>query len=328
MAVGITSQTLSLGAALNDFYIVPDYQRGFVWERREVQKLLEDIYREFTSRGSEGEYFIGPSVVCPAPNGAFEITDGQQRLTSIYLTLCAIRSHLNKIGAKPIMALEQKLAAHDVDAEGRDLYRYRLILGYADSAALLQSITTNGASVDHIQATTGSIENLITAFKTARTFIEEQFGDQEDRLKSFYAFLTKNVKTARIETAARSQALRVFETVNHRGVVLGPMDLLKNLVVMYTPESHLEELKVKWKDLVDALYISSKMAKAYQRERQYRFLLYFIRTNFKVMDMPEDMLYDWFWRNPQCGYKDTPIQFVNDLLDSAKTSYYRGGGGG
>lgn len=320
---GITAQALSIGAALNDFYVVPDYQRGYVWERKEVQKLLDDMHREFSINGSQGEYFIGPSVVCPAPNGAFEITDGQQRLTTIFLLFCAIKNHLKEYGASPIAQLETKLAAPDVDPMGRDIFRYRVILGYEDSATLLQTISQDESRLDSIKASSSSIENIVNSYKYSRAFLRDQFKNDVDMVKTFYAFLTKNVKTARVETAARSQALRVFETVNHRGVSLGSMDLLKNLIVQHTPEKDLAELKTMWKELMDRLYISSSMSKSYQRDRQYRFLLQFIRSTFKVMDMPDDMLYDWFWKHPDCGYATRPIGFVKDLLESAKSSYVR-----
>ena len=44
------------------FYIVPDYQREYVWTEKEVQQLLDDINEEIDA-GSGREYFIGTVLV-------------------------------------------------------------------------------------------------------------------------------------------------------------------------------------------------------------------------------------------------------------------------
>ena len=62
------------------FYIVPDYQREYVWTDKEVYQLLEDINDEMDS-SSAREYFIGTILVSPTETkNHFEVIDGQQRL--------------------------------------------------------------------------------------------------------------------------------------------------------------------------------------------------------------------------------------------------------
>ena len=46
------------------FYIVPDYQREYVWTDKEVQQLLDDIGEQLDG-GSGREYFIGTIIVAP-----------------------------------------------------------------------------------------------------------------------------------------------------------------------------------------------------------------------------------------------------------------------
>ncbi|MBR0758996.1 DUF262 domain-containing protein [Bradyrhizobium japonicum] len=73
------------------FYVVPDYQREYVWTEKEVQQLLQDIDEEFDV-GDRREYFIGTVLVSPTTQkGHFEVIDGQQRLTTFFLLLCALR---------------------------------------------------------------------------------------------------------------------------------------------------------------------------------------------------------------------------------------------
>lgn len=74
----IKLETKLVGSIEGKFY-VPSYQRGYRWGKDEVIRLLNDVY----SNGSES-YCLQPVVV--RRNGeVFELIDGQQRLTTIYL---------------------------------------------------------------------------------------------------------------------------------------------------------------------------------------------------------------------------------------------------
>ncbi len=70
-------------------YVIPLYQRAFAWEEKQLIQLVEDI--KDTSDGVN--YYIGSLVV--SRNGdKFEVVDGQQRLTSLYLLLSCLGKNL------------------------------------------------------------------------------------------------------------------------------------------------------------------------------------------------------------------------------------------
>lgn len=63
-------------------FFIPAYQRGYRWGTDDVQRLLDDI------EASGGEpYYLQPVVVKPMPDGRWELIDGQQRMTTLYLIL-------------------------------------------------------------------------------------------------------------------------------------------------------------------------------------------------------------------------------------------------
>lgn len=73
-----------------NFYI-PSYQRGYRWTPKEVEDLLNDV-AEFVPRVVDDSdektwYCLQPVVVKRMESGQFEVVDGQQRLTTIYLIL-------------------------------------------------------------------------------------------------------------------------------------------------------------------------------------------------------------------------------------------------
>ena len=60
------------------FYIVPDYQREYVWTDKEVHQLLEDIGEQIDV-GTTREYFIGTVLVSPTDQkNHYEVIDGPQ----------------------------------------------------------------------------------------------------------------------------------------------------------------------------------------------------------------------------------------------------------
>src|SRR4030067_2432621 len=74
------------------FYIVPDYQREYVWTDKEGNQLLDDINYEIDG-SSNREYFIGTILVAPTnQKNHVEVIDGQQRLTTFFLLLCALKN--------------------------------------------------------------------------------------------------------------------------------------------------------------------------------------------------------------------------------------------
>jgi uncharacterized protein with ParB-like and HNH nuclease domain len=89
-------------------YEIPFFQRGYAWEKKQWDKLWEDIYEEIipaleNSNFEDEEHFFGPIVVlekrnAPHPNlKRYLIIDGQQRITTVYLLLGLIRKSLNDL---------------------------------------------------------------------------------------------------------------------------------------------------------------------------------------------------------------------------------------
>ena len=80
----------SINTAFSAFYVIPEYQREYVWEKTQVKQLMEDLLDAYTSDKNKA-YFLGTIVTCSA-NGDFELVDGQQRLTTFFIILCIVKS--------------------------------------------------------------------------------------------------------------------------------------------------------------------------------------------------------------------------------------------
>jgi hypothetical protein len=88
---------------LEGSFFVPDYQRGYRWGEDEVRRLLDDIQEAGTA-----EYYLQPVVVKPMESGAWELVDGQQRLTTLYLILRTMKTFLPELELRYTLTYETR----------------------------------------------------------------------------------------------------------------------------------------------------------------------------------------------------------------------------
>lgn len=318
----IESSDLSIEQVYKDFYVVPDYQREYVWSIDDVQVFADDIYDEFYgSKGEllpEREYFIGSIVVCRNAQGAFDLIDGQQRMTTIFLFLCAIRDALRAAGKDANKSLEAMIFDIRAGDDGMDVPSFRLLLQYEDSRDILIRIGEHGDPGTLGRDATGSMRCIAEAYRTLLAFLGDSFHDDADEIRQFFVAFIRRVKLIRIVTPNLAHALKVFETVNDRGVGLTAIDLLKNLLFMRTPSGDYPRLKDLWKELTRHLESC--------KEKPLRFLRYFVMASYKDFRNPatgkpvrEDELYDWFTKHAsQIGIDDQPLVFAKRLVEAAR----------
>lgn len=304
------------------FYIVPDYQREYVWKEKEVQLLLDDIDEQVGSTTSE--YFIGTVLVAPieGQRNNYEVIDGQQRLTTFFLMLCALRSLLK--GEDHHALINGILTTKHTTPGGEIETRLKLEPRYENAGELVDLIARTDDGPNETRAALqaadipsfGSLNNLLNAHSLLYRSLGEKYPTVAD-LKKFWGYLASNVVFIQI-SADVSNALKIFETINERGVGLNPMDLLKNLLFTQVGQEDFTRLKNEWKK------ITAPLEK--KKEKPLRFLRYFIMANYKFeMErsgssdsvVREDEIYSWFTKKENaemCGYRDRPFEFIRQII--------------
>jgi uncharacterized protein DUF262/uncharacterized protein DUF1524 len=300
------------------FYIVPDYQREYVWTDKEVRQLLDDINEQIDTR-TTSEYFIGTVLVSPASrNGEFEVIDGQQRLTTLFLLLCVLRQRF--AGQPHRQFIENLVAASYTDANGDIKTTLKLEPRYEHAGELVKVLASTDGGPDTVRAAVtaatipsfGSLENLLSAYTTISRYLDENYEQLTD-LKKYWAYLAHNVIFIQISTDI-SSALKIFETINERGVGLNSMDLLKNLLFTRVKAEEFTQLKTDWKKITKPLEEAD--------EKPLRFLRYFLMANYPITNkrndavLREDEIYDWLIDKDNaalCGYAASPFAFVRKI---------------
>ncbi|MBD2578651.1 DUF262 domain-containing protein [Oscillatoria sp. FACHB-1406] len=327
----IESRDLSLSGLFEDFYSVPDFQREYVWEKQNVQKLLEDLFDnlslfEGNSSSNLSEYFLGSIVVCPDSTDdrkTFQLIDGQQRVTTLYLVFCALRYFILELGDKS-QFLEELIqgTAQDVRT-GDDINKYRLSLQYDSlGAKTIDCIIHNLYPEKSWLNSSRSAQNINTAWKVIKVFLADNVEDNPKRFKEICAAIANRAKIIRIETPNLKNALKVFETINERGVGLSSIDLLKNYLFIHTSskdssksiDRNWSSLTIKWGKLLEILYQSN--------QEPLPFLRYYLLSHYSVEmqnNFPEEEIYSWFIEHGETeGIQKEPLKFMDELILAAE----------
>ncbi len=316
----IESRTLSIADLFKEFYSVPDFQREYVWDKNNVQKLIGDISLELSNESDtvgEAEYFLGSIVVFRDESGTSQLIDGQQRLTTVYLIFCVIRDYLHELG-QTSKSIEGFIAGVSQDIEtGKDIYKNKLILQYGDGSEILRNIASGKIEIKKVDKTiSASVKHIVEAYETIYDFFSEHF-DNDVFILKFSSNFSNKVKLIKIETPNLKNALKVFETINARGVGLSSLDLLKNYLFInishhssISPKDYWEKLKKQWDKLTKNLHICD--------EQPMQFLRYYILSHFEVSlhnNFPEEAIYEWIVGNAS-KYKidENPFDFIDELV--------------
>ena len=316
MSSAFDSEDLSVEILFHDFYVVPDYQREYVWEEREVSKLLDDLLQEFSQvePGIAKSYFVG-TIVASGSNEhrTYNLVDGQQRLTTLFVFFCAVRDLLDD-AQEDTELLDGQLLGARPDADGNPTRHHRVELQYEDSQQLLESFAAprSQVDVDEIPAATRSAKNLKRAYATIRSFLKTEFGSDIGQLRRFWLFVTNDVKIIRVRTHSVSRALWIFETINKRGRDSGFNGSPEELLFASAQPALFESLKLRWKSLSDTLYASG--------ESPMRFMRQFLLAEYAADRLRRDEVYGLLSKNKGKGgldFAERPIQFTDELMGAA-----------
>ena len=243
-------------------YRVPPFQRDYSWTADEWDDLWQDLVGLF---GEEPEpaHYMGYLVLQSVDNKAFDLIDGQQRMTTLSLLMLAAVACLTE-WANPGEA---------DDPQTRRAQQLRgNYIGYLDPVSLVprSKLSLNRHNDRFYQNYLVPLERLpqrglnLSEHLLRRAFLwfKERIaahaaGDGEAVARFIDAVVDKLFFTV-ITVNDELNAFKVFETLNARGVRLSATDLLKNHLFSVISrggahETELESLETRWEAIVGLL---------------------------------------------------------------------------
>ncbi|WP_444355205.1 DUF262 domain-containing protein [Prevotellamassilia timonensis] len=209
------------------FYI-PAYQRGYRWERTQVKTLLNDLYQCMEANGQKKDYCLQPVVV--QKKGVqkkgelkYDLIDGQQRLTTIYILL--------------------RYAEQNFETEFSFEYETR-----EKTQAFLENMDPQLAQ------TNIDFFHIYQAYTTIKDWLEETFpADTDSHLYKLCNYVKEKVKVIWYEVGAEVDPIVLFTRLNVGKIQLTNAELIRALFLSDTPNGmenrRKYEMAIQWDDI-------------------------------------------------------------------------------
>lgn len=238
------------------FFFIPRFQRPYSWTRENVEELWEDAIQESTD-----EYFIGSMVVYPHGDDAVAVVDGQQRLATIMMFLCALRDAADAHGFDRLAnGTHTFIERTDENDDPRFILRTETSYPFLQDKILSRGDAELEANIgreeEDIAAAFDRVESYITdlvaAVQEDPTIADDAREEElERRLKEIRDKIL-SLLLIFIEVGDRDEATTIFVTLNSRGKDLEPADLVKAHLLQLMPgKAGLDRPLERWQAIVE-----------------------------------------------------------------------------
>lgn len=239
-------------------FLIPRFQRTYSWEPEQIVQFWTDITDNLSQ-----SYFIGSMVVYKVDRSSLAIVDGQQRLTTITILLCAIREGFKVIEE---FGLAEGLQSY-IEQRNRENKTVYVLQTETSFPYLQEEVLKNGEpdAPSEIGREEEAIERAFSIFKEKiaegiGAILKNKERTAEENKRLCVEWLTKlrdtvfdlNVIVVTLDN--EDDAYLIFETLNTRGKDLALSDLIRNHFTKFLkPDGGVDQSKLKWNKVIDTI---------------------------------------------------------------------------
>ena len=282
-------------------FLIPDYQRPYAWGEDECATLWDDLFafafpnddfEQFDS-GSD-EYFLGPIVTFKNDEGKLEIIDGQQRLTTIMLLLRAFYDKFanmkDKQSVKTRAAISECVWKTD-EFDEPDTNQLKI-----DS-----EVASDGDKDEFLRILrTGCVEkNWKSSYAVNFAFFQKRISQLVSEWSTYTVYFARrilnNVIMLPIEAESQDTALRIFSTLNDRGLPLSDADIFKSqFYKFYSQRGEKDTFIARWKVLEEGANAIFHPMRGTPMDELFTRYMYYRRARKGIKDTTTASLRDFF----------------------------------
>lgn len=254
-----------LGSVVEEFSSleVEDYQRVYVWSEADIDLLFDDLF-QCAANETIPTHFFGTLILQQEDNGAAKVVDGQQRLTTSFLVVAALRDNLNpedaslpKIGTKRqknVYEKAQEFLTHDGDDEQFRLIPNRLLRDIMFKCVYpspSEQKPVPWGKEQQADKPTDLNKPFRAAIRHIRKRIEEDLADHVTypekllRINVLLDALLNKFRVLVVPTESIDESLDVFLTLNSRGAALQASDLARGEILKGLGSAQKDDKKLK-----------------------------------------------------------------------------------
>ncbi len=297
-------------------YFIPDFQRNFVWNEKDVKQLLDDMAEDAGNYKEETKnlvgYLLGTVVlIFDRENNRYIVVDGQQRLTTLTLIALAIEKAIS------FREYNEKIWMHR-SADARLAYcvineAYEFKKAHIEHDEHLHfgqyygKLIRGEATEDDIEKEEDS--NIQEVFNTIQEYLEEL---DKQQLSHFITYFFHCVKMIITIAPSEAKAFQLFEILNDRGRSLEPMDLIKNTFLKGLAQANKDdkEFNTNWEKIMNNLQVDKK-----RKLSSSTFLKYYLLSVMGI-NVKAEKLFNHFKEKPMSA--DEILQFVNGMAKASE----------
>lgn len=218
----------SIGELIKYNFFIPSYQRGYRWTEIQVEDLLNDIW-EFIEkpRKKDNEWYCLQPVVVKNKTDFFEVLDGQQRLTTIFLIL----KHLERF-------VESERKSFEIEFETRNTEN-------SNSKEFLENISDKS---EHDAIENIDYFHIYHAYQKISNWFKSKANEGFSSISSkFITPFLESTKVIWYEVPTEKDAIEIFTRINMGKIPLTNAELIKALFLNSSnfPNCDSEKLKLK-----------------------------------------------------------------------------------
>lgn len=236
-------------------FVIPEYQRPYAWSMDEIKTLFDDLW-EFTittggSNNASKSYFLGTIVSFVNEAAEQEIIDGQQRITTLFLFLRAIFTHLSN------SETQTDESKHFTSMIAPAIWKTNKLTGKIDfNQILLMSKVINNEGNEFLkgiletgEANTLSKDNYSMNYMKLQELFKEKASSDPLKIYDFIYAILNQVIILPITAEDQEMALTIFSTLNDRGLPLSDADIFKAKIYNHLPIKEKKDFIERWKEL-------------------------------------------------------------------------------
>lgn len=290
-------------------YVLPHFQREYAWEKPEWQTLVKDILAVYELYNDETppEHFMGALVVISDGMQAgtvpvFRLVDGQQRLTSISLFLCALRTLILTDDSHTGLVKKISKMLVNGDEDGALYYKLLPTLKYGDRASYCAIVAG--------QLLPEGIESKIPlAYAYLLKELSARYRTNELDPNQLFNVLMTTLQVVYINLDNRERPYEIFESLNYKGRSLTQADLVRNYIAMKLPPKRQEQAFLKLWSPIEELLLEKRTVGRSRFGELTGFLRHYFAMQTGVL-INEDHVYSRFRDR---GESMTSAEFENEL---------------
>ena len=232
----VSSQCFPLSILLTEKYTVDFYQREYVWERKQLEDLINDLSTSFLSCYRTNHtiedvemydpYFMGEIVLSKKP-GENALIDGQQRITTFTLLLIFMLHKFKNVPDLQKHAIESLIFSYRL---GRISFNLDIAIRNPCMDGLFRygRYEPNDNDRSHVQ-------NIVDRYNDIEDCWDERIN--ETNIASFESWIIEKVIFSKVVANSDDFAYMIFETMNDRGLSLSHVEMLRSyMLANITPE--------------------------------------------------------------------------------------------